>query len=639
MITLGSLFSGIEGFGYAASLYGIKTVWASEIEEAPIRITKRHFPDMKHLGDITKINGAEVEPVDIITGGSPCFPAGTLVLTETGYKPIEDVRVGDMVLTHNGRWKKVTATGSKLSDTIILKGNHYGLECTPNHPIYTTDERKQYQRMENGKRGEITLLTDKLWVNAEDMVGRLWAVPNTVDELQIDLGDAVTNNNQKRMPPFSDDFFYFVGRWLGDGWVRDGQRPDRPIGQKHGTIFLCDSLDKESELCSIVSRISEKYSVCREKTAVKVKFSSIILCKWLTSNFGKYAIGKKMPGWVFGMRESYRLALLKGLIESDGHTISDGIYKITTCSKNLAESIRLLGETLNYSTTVRKTSVAKTKIIEGRLVNQHDYYVVQLSKITENRVRTHLHDDLHGWYRVRKIIKTNEIKTVYNISIEDDESYIADGIVVHNCQSLSTAGQKHGISVKCSNCGKIIQMLNVDDDTDCCPECGSELEFTRSGLFMEQIRIIREMRDSTDGEYPKIVVWENVSGSLQSNNGDDFYVVLNEFCKLIGERVPKIRPEKWLNSGEILGDRGSIAWRLMDAQYWGVPQRRKRIFLVADFRGQSASEILFKPESLRRHSAQSETPWERIAGETGNCTECGDTSRKHLYNNVSHRLK
>lgn len=207
------------------------------------------------------------------------------------------------------------------------------------------------------------------------------------------------------------------------------------------------------------------------------------------------------------------------------------------------------------------------------------------------------------------------------------------------CQSLSTAGKKDGISVKCANCGNIIQMLNVDNDMDCCPECGSELEFTRSGLFMEQMRIIKEMRDSTNGDYPKIIVWENVNGALSSNNGDDFYVVLNEFCKLIGERVPKIRPEKWINSGEILGDHGSIAWRLMDAQYWGVPQRRKRIFLVADFRGQSASEILFKPESLRRHSAQSETPWKRTSGETGNSTECGDTSRKHLYNNVSHRIK
>ena len=71
-LTIGSLFSGIGGFEYVASLYGIEPVWASEIEEAPIRITKRHFPNMKHYGDITKMNGAEIEPVDIISGGSPC---------------------------------------------------------------------------------------------------------------------------------------------------------------------------------------------------------------------------------------------------------------------------------------------------------------------------------------------------------------------------------------------------------------------------------------------------------------------------------------------------------------------------------------------------------------------------------------
>lgn len=208
------------------------------------------------------------------------------------------------------------------------------------------------------------------------------------------------------------------------------------------------------------------------------------------------------------------------------------------------------------------------------------------------------------------------------------------------CTDMSTAGKKEGISIKCEKCGNVIQLNSViDTSNQICPECGGVMEYTRSGLFMEQMRIIKEMRDSTNGDYPKIVVWENVSGSLQSNNGDDFYVVLKEFCKLIGERVPKIRPEKWIDSGEILGDHGSIAWRLMDAQYWGVPQRRKRIFLVADFRGQSASEILFKPESLRRHSAQSETPWQRTAGETGNSTECCDTSRKYMYNNVSHRIK
>ena len=181
------------------------------------------------------------------------------------------------------------------------------------------------------------------------------------------------------------------------------------------------------------------------------------------------------------------------------------------------------------------------------------------------------------------------------------------------CQDLSSAGQQAGISKTCCDCG---YSISGDYEHDECPNCGGVLELTRSGLFMESMRIIREMREKTNERYPRIAVFENVTGALSSHDGEDFRIVLSEFCKLIHEKLPTLRPEKWENSGEILGDHGSIAWRVMDAKYWGVPQRRKRIFLIADLGGQSASEILFKPESLRRHTAESETPWQRFTKAT-----------------------
>ena len=177
------------------------------------------------------------------------------------------------------------------------------------------------------------------------------------------------------------------------------------------------------------------------------------------------------------------------------------------------------------------------------------------------------------------------------------------------CQDLSVAGKQSGIKLKCENCETLVDFT---DSTQICPNCGAELDFTRSGLFMEQIRIIREMREKTNECYPKIVIWENVLGALSSNNGNDFFCVLQEFCKLMAERIPSFRPKKWTNAGEILGESCSIAWRLFDAQYWGVPQRRRRIFLVADFGGQRAGEILFKSESLRRHLTPSGAPWKRF---------------------------
>jgi DNA (cytosine-5)-methyltransferase 1 len=123
------------------------------------------------------------------------------------------------------------------------------------------------------------------------------------------------------------------------------------------------------------------------------------------------------------------------------------------------------------------------------------------------------------------------------------------------------------------------------------------LKGERSGLFMEAVRIIREMRDSTDGKYPRFAVWENVPGAFSSNKGDDFRAVLEEIAEA---KIPMPQSGKWAPSGMVGGNGVEIAWRVLDAQYWGVPQRRKRIFLVADFGGCCAGEILFKPESVPR---------------------------------------
>ena len=127
------------------------------------------------------------------------------------------------------------------------------------------------------------------------------------------------------------------------------------------------------------------------------------------------------------------------------------------------------------------------------------------------------------------------------------------------------------------------------------------LEGKESGLFREAIRIIREMREKTDGSYPRFAVWENVCGALSCSEGRDFQAVLQAFLDAAGIEVHVPMPEKWEKSGAIILDEGdsfSLAWRTLDAQFWGVAQRRRRIFLVADFAGQGALQILSEPESL-----------------------------------------
>ena len=153
------------------------------------------------------------------------------------------------------------------------------------------------------------------------------------------------------------------------------------------------------------------------------------------------------------------------------------------------------------------------------------------------------------------------------------------------------------------------------------------LDGSRSGLFMEAVRIFKEMRSATNGRYPQIVIWENVPGAFSSNKGEDFRTVLQELCGIKDPSLfipgPPSRGGRirWPNSGEIMADGFSIAWRVLDARGWGVPQRRRRIFLVLDLDGQSAGEISFKRPGLRRNfkalRKEGKTPSSSVEGSSG----------------------
>jgi len=163
------------------------------------------------------------------------------------------------------------------------------------------------------------------------------------------------------------------------------------------------------------------------------------------------------------------------------------------------------------------------------------------------------------------------------------------------CQDLSVAGKQLGIH-----------------------------EGERSNLFFEAVRIIKEMRNGTSDQYPRFAVWENVPGAFSSNKGQDFRAVLQALCEAAGSDIPVPEPPKggrWTHSGTIVGDGFSIAWRLYDAQFWGVPQRRKRIYLITDFRSERAGEILFKPKGVCWDSETSRKARENAAGYVAGCPD------------------
>ncbi len=143
------------------------------------------------------------------------------------------------------------------------------------------------------------------------------------------------------------------------------------------------------------------------------------------------------------------------------------------------------------------------------------------------------------------------------------------------------------------------------------------LDGSRSSLFYEAIRIVKEMRGKTNGKYPRFIVWENVPGAFSSNKGEDFRCVLESICKVKDETASIPKADKWQPSGEVMGTNYSLAWRVLDAQYWGVPQRRKRIYLVADFAGKCAGKILFESEGVSGYSKSCIGSWQG----TPNCAK------------------
>ena len=221
--------------------------------------------------------------------------------------------------------------------------------------------------------------------------------------------------------------------------------------------------------------------------------------------------------------------------------------------------------------------------------------------------------------RGRAVINLGDITKISGYAVPPVEVVIGGS----PCQDLSVAGKRAG------------------------------LDGERSGLFMEQIRIIKEMRQrdirsgrSNELIRPRFMVWENVPGAFSSKKGEDFRAVLEETAHVVdpGAAIPRPPKGKWPNAGAIVADGWSLAWRVLDAQFWGVPQRRRRIALVADFGGQSAPEILFERESVSGNPAESGDSRKGIAGDTeggvdpankaggityclqGNCIDRADTA-------------
>jgi len=420
----------------------------------------------ENLGDVTVINSGiqEVLPLEAIPGGyvdimlaSPeCFAAGTLILTTDGLIPIEIIQPGMMALTHKGRYRRVVATRqTNAPETLIVRGHgHPGLETTANHPFFA---RERSRKWNNTNRSYDRIMSDPKWTEASALTSEsYWAVPTSYPELEIPEVPGRGMN-------FDEDFFWLVGRYLGDGSLCNKADGDE--------VTICCGKHEADELDVILTRYAPPASQKRAgkgflrfrrrdvRTATLFEAGHTGLVAWLEAQFGRRAENKTIPAWALGMAESFRQSLLDGYLSADGSKTIRNEVSGNSVSKKLALGLRLIAESLGHHVSMlaveSKGVTIEGRTFETRLQHKFCYYEPLHPDHTQC-----VDGDIHRWHPIREVTTGKTNVAVYNLQVEEDESYVADGIVVHNCVMFSSARGARPISdQRRSTAGEILRFL------------------------------------------------------------------------------------------------------------------------------------------------------------------------------------
>ena len=472
-----------------------KTLGDIPIKKRQKEILKEEYRNGEwYANDIRRVYAGDIPKADCWCFGFPCFAKGTYILTEKGYIPIEDISVGDKVLTHKGRWRKVTATmhrdGARLWDV-----NGFGIlptRTTAGHPYYVAkpDQPMEFKKVEQ---------LDGSWYST--MV----------------LPDAESDGYSKEM-------WWIIGRYLADGWRVE--RKDRPSG---GRIVFAISDDKRTEFEQRLREAKLHGTYTKERTCGKYHVCNNQLYEYL-EKFGKYAHGKRIP------REALCLPREKAKYFFDGYMSGDGRSdreEATSTSAALILGMCIIAQRIGKSVpAVYYTRRDEKCVIQGRECRQRDTYTFRISS-----------KSVKGHYRARYVCRelyqpteSDDFGTVYNISVEEDNSYVANGAIVHNCQDISVAGKQAGF------------------------------QGNRSSLFFRVMYLIGQLEEE---DKPTFLFIENVKNLLSVNGGWDFARLLIE-----------------------MEQQGYDAeWQVLNSKDFGVPQNRERCFIIGRLRGRSTSKI------------------------------------------------
>ena len=478
-----SLFDGISCGRLALDRAGIKyeKYYASEIDKYAIAVTRYNYPDTIFVGDIRNLKGEDFKDIDLIMGGSPCFAEGTKVLTKEGYKNIEDIKLNDYVLTHNKRFCRVLDIGYRYAETYIVKAQGIlSIETTFNHPFLV---REISWKWNSKKRTKERVWSEPKWKNAEKLTKN--------DFIGIPIIEIEENPYN-----LTKEDCWLIGRYIADGHIRKTKRKGRKNSYQYQVVYSIG----EHKVEEFKQKVKHRYFSCykHSKSTYKCVINSKEFLELLEKlDVGKGAKSKKISLPLLLLPRELLKEVIEGYLSGDGYYDSkQDMYKATTISEELALSLQLaVTKVYKVNSSIYFYKRPNKYIIEGRIVNQNDTYFVEFRTGNRKQRRAVVIDGI-VWVPVKEVIKTGLFKKVYNLEVENDNTYTANNVIVHNCQNFSFSGKKQGMITK-----EKIEVTTLEQYLEL-KEQGFEFE-GQSYLFWEFVRLLKEIK-------PKWFLLENV---------------------------------------------------------------------------------------------------------------------------------
>lgn len=451
------------------------------------------------MGRIPRLDGTGIQGTHPIwlEHDEACFSGDTLIYTIDGYKRIDKINIGEYVLTHKNRWKKVTNVWNKgIRDTVIVKGQgHHGLRVTPNHKFWA---KKVTKWKDTKNKWGVKELTDFKWIEAQDLNDSFWSSVINIPEVELPnkIPKAQTGTSYA-IDVLSNDFLWCLGLYIAEGSTSSSYGNGGKLNK------LTWSIHKD-EVPYVIFRLEAagiKYfvqPVQNTKNCMNVVVASVNLASWINKECGHGAHNKKIPSWVFSLDEGQRKMVFDGLIYGDGNInkdprYADGACNYTTVSKSLAYDVKTLAQTLGLSTTIIYREGGEITIRDKQYNSGPSYSV----RIGGNSGQG-FYDEHLKLNKVKSISKAQPIE-VWDIEVEDDHSFVAESIVVHN-STYPERGWK-----------EIVETVKIQQDAAkwrCVAE--DQKVFTRDGWKkIQDINIGDLVLTHKNNWKPVLNVWDN----------------------------------------------------------------------------------------------------------------------------------